>query len=184
MHEHHGVYVLHDEDEQVLYVGISLRVGERMSSHRADKDWWGDVATIKLHHVESRDEARKLERELIKLHDPPYNIVHGLTTDEERKRARYRRTAQKAAVTRARKAEARKRQAEVDEAYWKTLPLRRALCAIVAQAGRPEGLDPAWAYEVARSAAGLEPTLPPRFVGSNVLTFRPRPDNDPEPIAA
>lgn len=70
------VYVLRDRAGDVLYVGISLSLAQRMGAHRTN-GWWDDVASIDVDHLPSRETAATCERALIALHAPPLNRNRG-----------------------------------------------------------------------------------------------------------
>ena len=44
--ELHAVYRFYDDQDQLLYVGITHHPSVRWSQHRRDKVWWADVRTI------------------------------------------------------------------------------------------------------------------------------------------
>lgn len=69
------VYRMFDEAGYLLYVGISMRVMERLSAHRAGKSWWTEIARIDMHHYRNRWVARIVERNAIAKENPRYNIA-------------------------------------------------------------------------------------------------------------
>lgn len=73
----HWLYWLYDVDDRLLYVGITNSGVKRMEQHGAQKEWWPRVATIRVEHFATRAEAERAEREAIREHLPPYNVVHG-----------------------------------------------------------------------------------------------------------
>jgi hypothetical protein len=70
------LYRLYDAEDQLLYVGISWSALGRMSQHKAEKPWFGDVARIEIVITESRAEAEHLERLAIRNERPLYNKQH------------------------------------------------------------------------------------------------------------
>lgn len=70
-----AVYTFRDPDGTVLYVGQSMRLAERMSSHKREKEWWPEIETIEVDHVGSKNDACVLEKQLIEKFDPLHNIA-------------------------------------------------------------------------------------------------------------
>lgn len=69
-----ALYRMYDEGGSLLYVGISLRMAQRLSEHRADKEWWPEIGTVKLEHFDQRNKAEEAERHAIARENPRYNI--------------------------------------------------------------------------------------------------------------
>lgn len=72
------IYRFYDDAENLLYVGISGRMGTRLKDHAHYQPWFPEVATIRLEHCGSEEAAREREMELIHSLFPRYNSV-GLT---------------------------------------------------------------------------------------------------------
>lgn len=72
----HALYRFFGSEGELLYVGISLHPFARMSQHRGDKSWWGEVASTTIERFPSRPAVLEAEREAIKSERPRYNIVH------------------------------------------------------------------------------------------------------------
>lgn len=70
------VYRMFDENDELLYVGITANLPGRLAQHRAEKPWWTLVARIELRHLDSRREALDSERYLIVTEKPLWNVVH------------------------------------------------------------------------------------------------------------
>jgi predicted GIY-YIG superfamily endonuclease len=81
----HDVYIHLDADDAVLYVGISLTLANRTSSHRANSGWWQLVSTIRIEHLPNREAALARESELIAELRPPNNRA-GVTSEPATKR--------------------------------------------------------------------------------------------------
>jgi predicted GIY-YIG superfamily endonuclease len=73
--EHTAVYRLYDADDVLLYVGISARPEHRWAQHRAEKAWWGDVATREVTWFSTRGKARAAEVNAIRCESPRHNIA-------------------------------------------------------------------------------------------------------------
>lgn len=71
------LYRFYDAKDQLLYIGISLHAAQRAGQHRADKDWWPDVAHMAIEHLDcERWEAERVEREAIVREKPKHNVTH------------------------------------------------------------------------------------------------------------
>lgn len=68
------LYVAHGVDDEVIYVGITLSIPNRMSSHKRGK-WWYEAERIELRHFHTRLEARLVEVRMIQECQPRYNIA-------------------------------------------------------------------------------------------------------------
>lgn len=68
-----SVYVLRSIENEVLYVGISVNVYQRLDQHRAEKPWWYEVSSIGLTHYDERSDALDAEAALIQTLRPRYN---------------------------------------------------------------------------------------------------------------
>ncbi|MET8648505.1 hypothetical protein [Nocardia aurea] len=71
-----SLYLYYDRDSVLLYVGITNRGIKRNSEHNADKEWWPYVASQEVRHLPSREEAVRIEREVIAERRPPFNKQH------------------------------------------------------------------------------------------------------------
>lgn len=65
-----------DENNELLYVGISLSTVYRLSQHKVASPWFADIKKVEIETFPSREEALEAEREAIQTEDPKYNIVH------------------------------------------------------------------------------------------------------------
>lgn len=75
-HENRSVvYRFFSTNGELLYVGVSLSVFQRIMSHRT-KNWHKDIANVTLEHFSDRREAMDAEAAAIREHQPRYNTVH------------------------------------------------------------------------------------------------------------
>ena len=74
------LYRLYDAEDQLLYIGISWSAIARMSQHKAEKPWFGDVARIEVTKCSSRAEATNLERQAIQAERPLHNKQHTVSS--------------------------------------------------------------------------------------------------------
>lgn len=72
-----ALYRFYDGAGTLLYVGIAGNPGRRFEQHAKTKHWWTDVASSKIVHYRTRDEARVAETAAIQTEEPAYNIVKG-----------------------------------------------------------------------------------------------------------
>lgn len=70
-----ALYRFFDADGELLYVGITHRLNERLSAHKKTKAW-DEVAQIKLEHYPDRLEAELAEIRAIREESPAWNVVH------------------------------------------------------------------------------------------------------------
>lgn len=67
------LYRAYDAAHNLLYVGISHSLMQRLYQHKGASVWHGDCATINLEHFKTRSAALKAEAEAIKKENPLYN---------------------------------------------------------------------------------------------------------------
>src|SRR5579885_1491879 len=65
-----------DQHDSLLYVGITIDLGTRITSHRALQPWWHEVRTIRLETFDTREDAEEAERTAIRNEDPLHNFNH------------------------------------------------------------------------------------------------------------
>lgn len=68
------VYRAYDQQERLLYVGISDGEFIRLSQHAASSPWTRYAVTITLERHPSRAHAERAEREAIASEDPVWNM--------------------------------------------------------------------------------------------------------------
>lgn len=71
----HVLYRMFAADDALLYVGITLRPVDRLRHHSKDKQWWSEVATIRLESFPSRESLEAAERTAIADESPRYNVA-------------------------------------------------------------------------------------------------------------
>lgn len=71
----HALYRMYGPKGELLYVGITFGVVQRLRGHRGSQPWWPEVATIKLEHFANRQDALVAEAAAIKAERPLYNIL-------------------------------------------------------------------------------------------------------------
>ncbi len=67
------LYRAYDAAHNLLYVGISHRLMQRLCQHKTTGVWHCDCTTIKLEHFKTRSAALKAEAEAIKKENPLHN---------------------------------------------------------------------------------------------------------------
>ena len=62
-------------DDELLYVGISLNVFARITQHKRDKEWFSEISNITVEHFDTREKALDAEAKAIKTENPKYNLA-------------------------------------------------------------------------------------------------------------
>lgn len=70
------LYRFFDNQDQLLYVGISSNFFGRVGQHLDDKHWFHLCAYSTFEHFATRAEVLKAEKRAIKTEAPLFNIVH------------------------------------------------------------------------------------------------------------
>jgi excinuclease UvrABC nuclease subunit len=68
------VYQCFDADDNLLYVGIATSWPSRFLAHKHGSSWFASVARLELEHYDSREDARRREKELVQTTAPIHNI--------------------------------------------------------------------------------------------------------------
>lgn len=76
-----SVYRAYDADGDLLYVGVTDNLANRLKSHEHHSRWYPLAATIEWESFDSRDYALEVERGLIYSLDPPHNTRHRVQRD-------------------------------------------------------------------------------------------------------
>jgi hypothetical protein len=64
-----------DNDGRLLYVGISLSVLQRLSTHKSTSLWFDKITRIEIERLPNREYAEATELEAILSKKPLYNIA-------------------------------------------------------------------------------------------------------------
>lgn len=70
------VYRFFSGDGELLYVGCTGRLTQRITNHASSKHWFADVATVTVQHFNNRAEALAVEAAAIDTESPRYNTDH------------------------------------------------------------------------------------------------------------
>lgn len=68
------VYRFFDENDRLLYVGLSMNFDGRLAKHRR-KPWWPQVARTEIEWFDGRESAKTAEKIAIHHENPVYNIT-------------------------------------------------------------------------------------------------------------
>jgi len=71
------VYVVYNDTDQALYIGLSEDVTKRLRTHERKAEWWKDHKIVDILNCKSKDEMIKTEKRLIKELSPLYNQTAG-----------------------------------------------------------------------------------------------------------
>lgn len=72
---HDVVYRFFDDDDSLLYVGMTIDSGRRYGDHRRRQPWWGEVTRIMIERHPDRQAARRAELLAIRTEQPRYNVA-------------------------------------------------------------------------------------------------------------
>lgn len=75
----HALYRIYDNGGQLLYVGITMALQQRLGAHRQGRSWWHEVAIIEVEYLPSRQAALEAERDAIVREKPAHNVHHNAT---------------------------------------------------------------------------------------------------------
>lgn len=68
-----GVYVLTDANDEVLYIGHTRDLFQRLKAHRSTQLWWSRVRNLEWSACDGPDEARAVEKSMISTFKPEGN---------------------------------------------------------------------------------------------------------------
>ncbi|MGY6251143.1 hypothetical protein ACXIUS_26985 [Bosea thiooxidans] len=74
--ERTALYRHWDEEDNLLYVGISLSAVARLSDHMANSQWASDIAKVTVEYYASRPDALAAEQKAIETEAPAYNVIY------------------------------------------------------------------------------------------------------------
>lgn len=69
------LYRMFDDQNNLLYVGQSIRLAERMHQHSKDKSWW-PPQRIEIEQYENANALNDAERQVIQTEKPLHNVMH------------------------------------------------------------------------------------------------------------
>lgn len=70
----HVLYRFFDQTNDLLYVGITCSVPKRFGQHRDTKEWWPQIAAVRMEHFNDRASVLAAERAAVAAEKPKYNI--------------------------------------------------------------------------------------------------------------
>lgn len=68
------VYRLFDEQQTLLYIGVTGSLKERFAAHKTTKRWWDDVFYVALQPFDNHQEAARAEEFAIFAENPLHNV--------------------------------------------------------------------------------------------------------------
>lgn len=70
------VYALFNADDEIIYVGCSQSLIQRLFDHQRRQGWWTEVSRASFFHFATLEEARAKEADVIRRVNPVYNVQH------------------------------------------------------------------------------------------------------------
>lgn len=86
MSKQQSLYRHFNKAGELLYIGVSCRILQRVKEHSKHSHWWLEIARIEIEHFKDRAEVLEAEREAIKNEKPKYNIQlrgRGFVSDQK-----------------------------------------------------------------------------------------------------
>lgn len=77
----HAVYLVYDEDDQLLYVGMTEDLDRRFMTHAASSPWWDDAHRLVTENYDSYADAANAERAAILHQGPLFNVRRAQLND-------------------------------------------------------------------------------------------------------
>lgn len=84
------LYRAYDSEENLIYVGISCWLPDRIKAHQRHSGWHDHAAKILLDHFDSRDEALAAEKKYIEEQAPAFNVAHNPNAQPARRTTLHR----------------------------------------------------------------------------------------------
>lgn len=81
--ERYYLYRFFDEDESLLYVGLSINAYNRFKAHRHQSYWFKDATTVKFEFYPDLETVRRAETTAIRTERPRHNVSQNERTLEE-----------------------------------------------------------------------------------------------------
>jgi len=79
-----ALYRHYDQQENLLYVGISLAAMNRLATHERNANWFSKITRVDMERFSDRKQALIAEKEAIKSENPLHNIIHNSKTQPKR----------------------------------------------------------------------------------------------------
>jgi predicted GIY-YIG superfamily endonuclease len=82
-----ALYRIRDEDDVLIYIGITNSIPVRWNGHQAVQPWWDEVRSLTVEWYDTRVEAERAEKAAILAEQPKYNVTYlkpGNWRDRER----------------------------------------------------------------------------------------------------
>jgi len=83
------LYRYYDDQDRLLYVGITDNLFTRTASHIEASSWMDFAARSTIERYPTRKEAERVEREAIKAEEPLFNSLHNATPEAQKRLVEY-----------------------------------------------------------------------------------------------
>jgi len=70
-----AVYRAYNDQDELLYIGVTENPSQRHARHKKDRDWWHEVAYLDWEFYATYGEAVDVERDAIEAEQPRYNVA-------------------------------------------------------------------------------------------------------------
>lgn len=80
------LYKHFDSDGNLLYVGISFSISQRISQHKKGSNWFADSGYVTILKFPSRSLAEEAEKKAIRFENPLHNIAYRHSYAKENKK--------------------------------------------------------------------------------------------------
>lgn len=71
-----ALYRIRDEDDVLIYIGITNSIPVRWNGHQAVQPWWDEVCSLTMEWHDTRVEAERAEKAAILDEQPKYNVTY------------------------------------------------------------------------------------------------------------
>lgn len=76
------LYRYFNDQNILLYIGISVNALARLAQHKQNQTWVDEVTNIKIEKYETREEVLAIEKYAIQSEKPVFNKIHNKNTEE------------------------------------------------------------------------------------------------------
>ncbi len=71
-----AVYMFFNQEDQIIYIGVSQNPYQREREHKKTSAWFEHVARMEIQWCTTREKALKIEKARIRHYRPRFNTMH------------------------------------------------------------------------------------------------------------